>query len=50
MNRCPSGRSRAVPRGVAIYHWTGLPHLLVAGVEAVKLAHELTIHGIDALR
>jgi hypothetical protein len=41
-----SGRSRAVPISVAIYYWTGLPHLPVAGVKAVELADELTIHGI----
>jgi hypothetical protein len=38
-----SGRSRAVPTGVVIYYWTGLPHLPVAGVKAVEYADELPL-------
>jgi hypothetical protein len=33
-----------------MHYWAGLAHLLVAGAEAVELAHELTIHGIGGLR
>jgi hypothetical protein len=38
-----SGRSGAVPIGVVIYYWTGLPHLPVAGVKSVEFADELPI-------
>lgn len=40
------GRSRAVPIGLAIYYWTRLPYRPIAGVTAVEVADEPTIHGI----